>query len=387
MQHPQVPVAGSVLRWAARRSDVPQGEVESRFPQLNQWERGAAAPTYEELHAFASFTHTPFGSFFLEEPPAESMPIPDFRTMGNGDVGPPSSGLLDVIYICQERQDWYRQYLISQEMNPLNFVGSASIGQSISDAAQDVRNFLDYSLASREMFRDQREALRYLTRITEDQGILVMMSGMVGDNTHRLLDPVEFRGFALVDDRAPLIFINGADTQAARIFTLVHEICHVFLGESGVSDSFLRPHGPSKNAIERWCNRVAGEVLVPLESLRHEFHGSLDVLDLERLAGLYMVSTLVVLNRLHDGGLVEWDSFRSAYSREVERIGGLLGRKKSRSGGNYYNVKPLRVSRKFASALINDTLRGRTLYGTAYHLLDTKRSDIFDRLGRDLGIM
>ena len=260
----RVPVQPALLRWAGERSGRNAADLQKRFSRLEAWEQGSTLPTLKQLEAYARATRTPIGYFFLQEPPVESLPVTDFRTVGNADVRRPSPDLLDMLYLCQQRQDWYRDEARTSGEQPLAFVGSLDTSEDTITGAARLRDTLGFDIEQQRKAPTWDQALRQFIRHADASGVLVMVSGVVGSNTHRLLDPKEFRGFALADPFAPLVFINGKDAKAAQIFTLAHEIAHLWLGESGVSnpqadfvedadfvaDAESTPHHSS----ERWCN-------------------------------------------------------------------------------------------------------------------------------------
>ncbi|MDQ6949472.1 MAG: ImmA/IrrE family metallo-endopeptidase [Actinomycetota bacterium] len=378
----RVDVSPAVLAWAKARSGVDEASLAHRFPKLAEWEHGDRSPTLKQLEDFAAATHTPIGYLLLGEPPVEQVPIPDYRTMGDFGVTRPSADLLDTIFHCQQRQEWYRSFAQVNQEDRVPFVGSLTTQTPVVEAASAMREALHFEVSERGP--TFTEALRRLAEDAEERGVLVMVNGVVGSNTHRKLNPREFRGFALVDQLAPLVFVNGADTKAAQIFTLAHELAHLWLGESALSDADLTIR-PSLVG-ERWCNEVAAEFLVPMALVAAEFNESEErTAALDRLAIRFKVSTLVVLRRLHDAGHLGWDAYRLAYQTELARVLALLG-ERADSGGNFYNTQPVRVSKRFARALISSTLEGQTLYTEAFEMLGFKKLSTFRELSSRLGV-
>jgi hypothetical protein len=238
-----VEVSPRLLAWAQERSGLAAAELERKFPALVEWQSGRKQPTLRQLESFAQATHTPIGFLFLNEPPEETLPLPDFRTMGGAPVARPTADLLDTVYLCQQRQNWYRDFAQANRLDPVVFVGSLAIQSNIRAAAAKLRTDLNFEVSRRGS--SWNEALTVMRDQADDLGILVMVSGVVGSNTHRKLNPHEFRGFALVDDLAPLIFINGSDTKAAQIFTLAHELAHIWTGQSALDDPDLATRTPN----------------------------------------------------------------------------------------------------------------------------------------------
>lgn len=375
----RVDVTPAVLTWAQRRSGVGLEELKRRFPAFDAWRTGTAQPTLRQLEGFAQATHTPAGFLFLPEPPVEVLPLPDFRTVGNVAVEQPTANLLDTVYQCQERQEWYREWALANQEGQTTFVSSLRLTSPIIDAARTLRRDLHFGVNDRG--GTWTEALTRLRENADDIGVLVMVSGVVGSNTHRKLDAHEFRGFSLVDRVAPLVFVNGADTKAAQIFTLAHELAHIWLGESALDDPDLTRS--SSNPAEAWCNNVAAEMLLPLEDLRQRVRpGMPSTADLEALAKAFKVSTLVVLRRIFDAGHITWNEYRAAYVDELERVMDLIG--STGEGGNFYNTQPVRVSKRFARAVVASTLEGHTRYSDAFQMLGFRKQSTFDQLARRL---
>jgi Zn-dependent peptidase ImmA (M78 family) len=378
----RVDVRRELLLWACERVGKEVGDLESRFPKLAEWVESDARPTLKQLEAFAKATHTPVGYFFLPEPPEEEVPIPDLRTIGLERLKRPSPDLLETLYICLQRQEWYREFARSIGEEPCEFVGSAQISDGVEDTAATIRDALNFDLEERSLTPTWTEALRIFIEKAEEAGVLVMINGVVGSNNHRKLDPQEFRGFALADELAPLVFINGADTKAAQIFTLAHELAHIWLGETALSD--VTPTTRPTHEVEIWCNQVAAELLVPLAALRKSLQAGMELADeLQRLARLFKVSTLVILRRLHDIGALNQRELWERYDSELKRLRAIP----KGSGGNFYFTQAVRVSKRFARALVVSTLEGQTLHRDAFRLLGFSKLSTFRELGHRLGVV
>lgn len=379
----RVEVAPGMITWARERAGLVIEDLEHRFKPLSAWESGEINPTLKQLQAYAKATHTPVGYLFLPEPPEEPLPVADFRRLPTGQTRQPSPDLLDVLYLCQQRQEWYRDFAISYGEDPVPLVGSANVNSDVVQVADEVREISGFTVEDRADLPTWTDALRSLRQKTEEVGILVMISGIVGSNTHRKLNPAEFRGFALSDLYAPLIFVNGTDSKAAQIFTIAHEIGHILLGESGVSNP--QPRSRGHIASERWCNSFAAEFLVPIAALNAIGRSNDDLgEEVKALARRFKVSTLVVLRRIHEAGWVDQPEFEAAYEVELERVLSLdVG---GAGGGDFYKTLRVHVSERFARAVVVDTLEGQTLYRDAFRMLGFRKQATFDRLIDELGV-
>jgi Zn-dependent peptidase ImmA (M78 family) len=247
-----------------------------------------------------------------------------------------------------------------------------------------MRQVLSLSVAERQALPTWTDALRQLVARAEDAGVLVMATSIVGSNSHRKLDTKEFRGFALADNFAPLVFLNAADSKAAQMFTLAHELAHIWLAATGLSDPEAGKLPDQQ--IERWCNHVAAELLVPNAELHAVHNSALAVKDeMQRLARFFKVSSLVVLRRLYEAGLMSRETMNQCYQEELERILALEGGRSS--GGDFYRTLGARTGKRFARAVLSSTLEGHTLFRDAFRLLGVRKTATFYEAAHELGVI
>jgi Zn-dependent peptidase ImmA (M78 family) len=316
MSHPNI--KPELIRWACERSGAKASGLKDRFPKLAQWQQGIIQPTFKQLEDFAKATLTPLGWFFLPAPPVEVLPMPDFRTVGDQSVGNPSAALLETIYAMQRRQEWLKDYLMEEDAPVLEFIGSCDLQMSSLEVAAKIRNTLGLQSGWSKGLATWEDALLALRRAAESAGIMVVSNGIVGNNTHQPLDPEEFRGFVLCDNHAPLVFINGADAKAAQMFTLAHELAHLWLGNDGLFN--LDASKPSSSETERFCNAVAAEVLVPQSELTAVWAKlGQNSNRFAQLAKHFKVSPIAAARRALDAGYVtqaEFFTFWKQYKEE-----------------------------------------------------------------------
>ncbi len=382
----RIDVRPPLLEWARERSGIAEEDWDRRFPKYEAWLAGDTAPTLKQLEGFARKTHTPVGFLFLDEPPVEPVPIPDFRTVRDrpvGGGGVVSADLLDIVYTCQARQEWYRDHQLLNGEPPLAFAGTATTAMPTDRAAAEMSEVLGWNAEARTRCRTWDDALTRLRESAEAAGVLVMISGIVGSDTHRKLDPADFRGFALADNFAAVVFVNGADSKAAQVFTLAHELAHLWLGETALSD--LDPTSVRSNAVERWCNEVAAELLVPMDEFAAQFNPTAEIQSqLQPLAEHFRVSSQVILGRIREAGELTWDEYLYELDLERARVAAIIAERGG--GGNFYNTKPVQIGKRFARALVASAMEGQTSYSEAFRLLGLKKASTFDGLADRLGV-
>ena len=369
-------VTSSLLAWARNRREVEVPDLASKLnvkPEaVAAWESGERKPTFRQAQRLAQALYVPFGYLYLAEPPVEELPLADYRTIPGQAPPKPSPDLLDLLNDVLGKQRWFREYRESEGVEKLPFVGRFKPTDSEEAVADDIRDVIDVD-GARERASNWEGFMRELTRSAERSGIMIMRSGVVGNNTHRPLDMEEFRGFSISDQIAPLIFINGKDFRGAQIFTLAHEMAHIWAGIGGVSnpDYGLRYQG-SDSSIEQFCNRVAAETLVPGEDFRSRWEPSSSNLesDLRSLSRHYRVSQMVILRQARDLDFLPVSTYRESYDRLVAQSTQVVPG--GEQGGNFHYTLMARNGTAFTEAVIFSAAQGSMLSSEAADMLGVR---------------
>ena len=376
----------SVLRWARERVGFDPEQLATKLrvnPRVVcEWEESGRI-TFARAESLAKYTYTPLGYLYLAEPPDDSLPITDFRARQDTPPSSPSPNLLETVYQMQRRQMWMREELMYQEALPLEFVGAFSLDAPHDDVAAAMRAALRLNGGWAATEGSWSDALRTLRDRIDSAGVLPVFNGVVSNDTHRKLDPDEFQGFALVDAYAPLIFVNSADYKTAQLFTLAHELAHIFVNESGLSK--LEDMQPTDHRTETICNKIAAEFLVPERELLVYWRSVRTSDDPYRaVAKRFKVSTVVAARRALDADLIPRSVFFDYYEgNKAMNWGG--GEPKERRRGNFWNNQYGRIGIRFGAAVVRAVKEGRLSYRDAYNLTGLK-GDTFANMPEKMGL-
>ncbi len=353
-----------IIEWAIIRNGNSLEEFYAQNHNVESWIKGEKNPTVKQLENFTHKVHVPFGYMFLPKPPNETIPLPFFRT-GKKNTNKVSLNVFHTIQIIQDRQNWLTEYLEELNFPDLDFVGKYSIKNSYIEIVNDIRNVLKLELDWASRHNKWEEALDYLTNKIEEAGIIVTYNGIVGSNTHRVIDVNECRGFVLVNNKAPFLFINSADAKAAQMFTIIHELAHVWLGKSaGFDNANLLP---ADDPLEILCDKVAAELLVPEIYFLKKWETTQDFKYLSRI---FKVSPIVIGRRALDLNLINLKYFMDFYNNYMSYF--KTNKDKQSSGGDFYATTKKRISLRFAAFVNNAVKENKLLYRDAYRLTSMK---------------
>ena len=363
----------SILEWAMKKAQM--GNVSNSVLNLiAKWISGKKSPTFNQIKDVSKKSGIPFGYFFLEKPPVEECKIVEFRTIDSISLQNPSQNLIDTVDHMQNIQEWMAEYNKNNGISANPFVGSIKITDTILSATNKIRQELELSLEYFDKYKASTDAYRYLRNSITNLGILVMMNGIVGNNTHRTLKLEEFRAFTLINPYAPLIFINSRDTDNGKLFSLLHELVHIGIGiDNFYNDTYGISQIVSKQ--EQFCNAVAAEILVPDSTFSEEWSkqsGDSEHI-ITKLSKRFVCSRFVLLRKAIDNGKINQNEFERLLRLFKSQFRVLQDRKQNKAsgGGDFYKTLVTKWDKKFIQALYTSAQDGRTLYRDVYRMTNT----------------
>ncbi|MBW0152370.1 MAG: ImmA/IrrE family metallo-endopeptidase [Phenylobacterium sp.] len=333
--------AGLALPEAAQKvglRDTRQGPGAQRLAALEAGEGEVSRPT---LLKMAQVYRRPLITFYLAKPPPKADRGEDFRTLPD-DQRADAAGAVDaLVRDIRARQGVVRALLEDEDASSLGFVASRTLNDGIAGVTQAVREAISFNLSEFRAQRTTELAFNYLRRQAEAAGVFVLLIGNLGSH-HSAIDVEAFRGFALADEIAPFVVINDQDAKSAWAFTLLHELAHVILGQTGISG------GSMEARMERFCNDVASALLLPADEL-----AGLDVRNADLAAvqqritefatGRHISRALVAYRLRLVGALTEerWRTVSGAFRNEYlrDRDERRQRERASEGGPNYYVVR------------------------------------------------
>ena len=369
-------VKQDVLLWAIEESQKSMSDIELKFPQINEWICGTAAPTMKQIENLANYLKTPFGYMFLATPPKTNVMKAEFRSIGN-KLPVVSKNLKDTLLEMDRNRSWMSEFRKELGWDKLdiikNFERNSGDNSTIIEVAQLAKKLLGLEGDWYLKYSTHEKAYNFLREKLEDVGILVMQNGIVGFDTHRKLEINEFRAFMLYDDYAPLIFINGTDSVAGKIFSLMHEFVHILyqqddiISESNVADI---------KANERKMNQIAAEILIPqkvIEKKWMELQGKNELERIDSISKTLKVSSYAVAVKLNEMNMIA-DSIVPVIASRSANIA------RSTSGGDFYKSYYAKMSSTFLKSVVSQTESGNLSYTYAFKLLGGIKGNVYNQI-------
>ena len=378
-----VNIQPAIISWAL--SQTSEEKLGAKLVEnIKHWLDGTKSPTFNQIEDFSKKSHIPLGYFFLQTPPVEQISLLEYRTIDSVELTTPSRDLIDTIHEMEAVQEWMVNYRKEWNYDTISVIGSLKGITDINVIANAIRSDLGLTVDWYRECTNSSEAFNKVRRLLEECGIVVMMNGIVGKNTHRALDVNEFRAFAMVNEWAPLIFINGADSAGGRLFSLFHEIVHLWIGENDLYND-RRYSANGVKPLEVICNAVAGEIMVPkmafIEKWNNNSNDDTQVM-IKDLARMFCCSGSVIARRALDNKKIDENVYNQVIAEAIEAY--IQSKQEKSSGGDYYRVARSKLDGVFVRALCESVNSGRTSFTEAYRLTNTT-SKTFSEVASGLG--
>jgi Zn-dependent peptidase ImmA (M78 family)/transcriptional regulator with XRE-family HTH domain len=358
-------ITPNVLKWARESArmtvDIAAGKIPVAIEKLKEWENGTDQPTIRQAQTLAKAYKRPFALFFLPDIPRDFQPLQDFRKSGSKSL---TTSSIFIIREIQQKQAWISDVYSDNQEEKLPFVGRFSINDNPQKVAHDILETLKINPS----FYKSDNPIKEWIDAAETNGIFISRTSFI--HSRLKLDSEELQGFAIADPFAPFIFVNSEDWNAPQLFTIVHELAHIWIAETGISNE-VEPNLKQKDKfhpIELFCNEVAANALMPKEIIVDFdislFRSSKDVYKIAKQLGVSSFALLVRVLNLNIISLSNYQSLKSQaekdfaeYLRRESEKKAKLKDKEKPGGPNYFLLQLNRNSKLFTQTVL-DAFRG-----------------------------
>lgn len=372
-----IDIAPSMLQWIIGQKQIENTNTELMI-KLENWKSGIEKPTFSQIEKISKAANIPLGYFFLQTPPIEDLSLLDYRTIDSISIQNPSRNLIEVINEMEDIQEWMRDYLIKNDTSKLDYVGSYKNSIYVNEIVNSIRHTLNIKEDWFNEVSDERDSFKKLRIRLEACGVIIMTGGYLGQNNRKKFDINEFRAFTLIDEYAPLIFINSNDSKGGRLFSLLHEVAHIWLGNDNFfNDRNCVIHNISKE--ETICNAVAAELLVPNGIFNQKWNShNKDTSNFDKILSVaqeFKCGITVIARRALDNSFIGVDRYNEVaeYAKQKYKEQQEKQKESAKGSGNFYNTLSYRLDNRFINALNNSIYEGTTTFTEAYRLTNTTR--------------
>lgn len=367
-----------ILKWAREKYNYSLEDIAQKFNKpttiINSWEDGTGSPTYVQLERLAyEIYKRPLAIFFFTESPKDTSGKELFRTLPEYEFKQMSPQFTYIIRKAQARQENLRELNEGNNVSNENLTNQFSISKNntVEEVARKFRKYLGVTLEEQKTWMNADIALKHWRTIIEDNGIYIFKDAFKDDS---------FSGFCLYDDIFPIIYINNSKAKTRQIFTLFHELAHILFKTGGVDtrlDDYIDYLDAESKLIEIYCNKFAGEFLVPQKDFEDDIMGkNLDEEIFSDLATLYSVSREVILRKLLDMGKIERAYYLEKSEEWTEQA--KESKKKNTKGieGNYYNNIKAYLGKNYINLVFEKLYQNKISRKSAADYLDIKASQM-----------
>ena len=373
-------ITKEVLRWARETARFSIENAASKIniseKKLHDWESSSSEeyPSIKQAEKLAKLYRRPLAVFYLPSIPKDFQTLRDFRSRNKNEF---STALIFMMREIQEKQYWLKNSLIETGESQLDFVGKFSSSNPPDEVAEDIR--VNLNINTSEL---NDNPLKYWSEKAESKRIFISFSSFF--HTRMKLDLNEVKGFAIADNYAPFIFVNSHDWKNAKLFTLVHELAHLWINESGVSNETEIQFREDVNLdpVEKFCNEVAANTLLPENEFKESFErlANLSLNNISMVSRKFGVSNITLLIRAYKLDLIndnEYNSMKSEAEKQFLEYERIMKRKeelqKKKDGGPSFYLLQAKRNGKAFSSIVLDNYKGGFISGLeASQLLNVK---------------